>query len=368
MTQMTTQASSAITTLRDALTRMGGEFKVALPDHITPERFQRVTMTAIQRNPDLIVADRKTLFEACMMAAQDGLLPDGREAALVIFNTKRGDGWVKAVQYMPMVAGIRKKVYQSGEIKGLVARIAYQNDQFDVRYGDSERIDHTPNLFDRGEMIAAYAVATYRDGSKEFEVMTIDDIEKVRKISRSAGKGPWADWYEEMAKKTVIRRLSKNLPLSPELNDFMRRDDSFYDLNSSTTPARRIKSVQPQTIEARLDRFAGADDDDSGPAVPTSPEPETEETPSPLTSSESAPPEAQPSQPSQAEGGADAPNEVPVKIADAVARGRAARASGHKREVPKGYHYKSRQDEADAFLAGWDEENEVIRAYESGTV
>jgi recombination protein RecT len=159
-TQVATQQRNAVTSLRDDLARMDGEFKVALPDHITPERFRRVTMTAIQRNPDLIGADRKTLFEACMMAAQDGLLPDGREAALVIFNTKKGDGWVKAVQYMPMVAGIRKKVYQSGEIKGLVARIAYENDQFDVRYGDSERIDHTPNLFDRGKMVAAYAVAT----------------------------------------------------------------------------------------------------------------------------------------------------------------------------------------------------------------
>ena len=361
MNQIATQTRDEAQRLSLQMSKMGDQFKTALPAHITPERFQRVAMTAINRNPELITANRKSLLEACMLAAQDGLLPDGRQAALVIFSNR--------VQYMPMVAGIRMKVYQSGEITSLVARVAYENDQFEVIYGDDERIEHKPNMFSRGEMIAAYAIATYRDGSKAREVMSIDDIEKVRSVSRTGKSGPWRDWYEEMAKKTVIRRLAKALPLSAELDEFMHRDDGLYDLNQrAASNVQQLRPVEPQTIEARLDDFAAAD---LAPSQPTGdaadPDPAAQEEdgiPQPETSAEPAPSEAEST---GAEDGAGT-SEMPKKLQDAMERGRAARQSGYAREVPKTYNYKSRQEEADAFLQGWDEENIEIQAAEAGTV
>jgi recombination protein RecT len=83
--------------LRGAITRMAPEFKAALPAHVTVEKFTRVALTAINSNPDLRQADHRSLFGAITKLAQDGLLPDGREAALVIFNTKTA-----------MVAGTRR--------------------------------------------------------------------------------------------------------------------------------------------------------------------------------------------------------------------------------------------------------------------
>ena len=127
--------SSARDVLRTQLTRMGGEFKMALPNHISPDKFQRTVMTAVQQNPDLMEADRRTLLMAATKCATDGLLPDGREAAFVIFNTKvkikgGGEEWIKMVQYMPMIAGVLKRVRNGGVVSSLQAHVIYSNDHF----------------------------------------------------------------------------------------------------------------------------------------------------------------------------------------------------------------------------------------------
>lgn len=339
--------------LTNQLNSMGDEFKRALPTHIPPERFQRIAITAINRNPSLLAADRKSLLEACLLAAQDGLLPDGREAALVMFG--------KAVQYMPMVAGIRKKVYQSGEIQSLVARVARKNDVFQVIYGDDEKIVHEPALFDAGEMIAVYAIATYRDGSKAREVMTIEDVNRIRAISRSANGGPWKDHYEEMAKKTVIRRLSKSLPLSAEADEVIRRDDRFYDMDRPPATIHQIPADrQPRTIAARLDSFAGEyaepEEPDQSPAAEPAPRPAA-----PAASGL----EAKPSE--LAHDGADIPT-MPPEIAAAMEQGRLARRGGYARDVPRPLAYTKKRAEAEAFLRGWDEENYETQAEEAGVV
>jgi recombination protein RecT len=368
-TQVATRERNEAVALRDQLTKMGDQFKAALPTHITPEKFARVAMTAINRNGDLLKADRKSLLEACLLAAQDGLLPDGRQAALVMFGSR--------VQYMPMVAGIRMKVYQSGEITSLVARIAYEGDIFEVVYGDDERIIHKPNLFDRGRMIAAYAIATYKDGAKAREVMSIDDIEKVRSVSRAGKGGPWGDWYEEMAKKTVIRRLAKSLPLSAELDDFMRRDDDMYDLGRQEAGTARQLRPQPQTIEARLDQFAAHDElpapaseppaavdaEEPAPVASTGAEGTDAANPIDEPSAQSAPPSTHSL---SSEGGAD--KSSGLKFPETYEKGRAARRSGYSRETPKSLQYKSRQAEAEAFLRGWDDENLEQQAEQAGTV
>lgn len=211
--------------VRVALGKMSGELKMALPSHIKPEKFQRVVMTVLQQTPDLLAADRRTLFGACMKCASDGLIPDGREAALVIFKTKRPDGsYQPAVQYMPMLQGILKRARNSGDLASVSAQVVYANDEFSYTLGDDEGIKHVPRLDgDRGKPVAAYAIAKLKDGSIQREVMTIDQIESVRSVSRSKDKGPWKDWWDEMARKTVFRRLSKWLPMDTEDQDYLER-------------------------------------------------------------------------------------------------------------------------------------------------
>lgn len=214
---------------RKQITSLGPELANALPSHIKPERFQRVVMTVVQQTPDLLDADRRSLLGACMKCAADGLIPDGREAALVIFNTKTKDnGWEKRVQYMPMLAGLLKRARNSGEIASITVQTIQRNDKFIWRPSEERAIEHEVADFtsERGEMIGAYAIVRLKDGSIMSEVMPKAAIDKIRSVSRSKDRGPWVDWYEEMARKTVFRRLSKWLPMDAETERLIRHDEA----------------------------------------------------------------------------------------------------------------------------------------------
>jgi recombination protein RecT len=230
--------------LRGEIEAMADQFKMALPSHIKVDKFQRVVLTAVMSDPELLHADRRSLIASVTKAAQDGLLPDKREGALVIFNqkvSKKGeqDEWIKAVQWMPMIAGVLKKVRQSGEIAAITANIIHEKDQFIWSLGDDEAIEHVPPQLgeDRGKPIGVYAIATLKDGYKIREVMDINEIEKVRKVSKTGQFGPWKDWWEEMAKKTVIRRLSKRLPMSTDIEGVINDEATEADFSKSTIAA-----------------------------------------------------------------------------------------------------------------------------------
>lgn len=250
--------------IEQAISALGTQFANALPAHIPMERFRRVVMTAISSNPDLAKADRRSLFNSAVKAAQDGLLPDGREGALVIYNTKVKDNgqehWIKMVQWMPMIAGIRKKVRNSGEILTWDTHVVYANDKFDYQLGLDPNLYHKPLLQgDRGNAIAAYSVAKLKSGEQSFEVMTADEIMGVwSKASKNKTKdgqpsGPWKDWQSEMFRKTVARRHSKVLPMSTDLDDLIRRDDALYDFDGASddkgTPPADDMPRRPQPTD-----------------------------------------------------------------------------------------------------------------------
>lgn len=225
------------------LESMADQFRQALPAHIPLERFKRVIMTAVQTNPSLMAADRFTFWTAATKAAHDGLLPDGREGALVVFKTKtkvieKGrevEKYIQAVNWLPMVAGIRKKVRNSGEIATWDVHVVHQHDQFEYELGDDPFIKHKPSMdADPGPAIAAYSVAVLKSGEKSREVMSRAQIEKVRAASKSPNGPGWSDWYEEMCRKVVAKRHSKVLPMSTDLDDLMRRDDELYDFKGTS--------------------------------------------------------------------------------------------------------------------------------------
>ena len=228
--------------VRKSLTLMKEQFASALPPQIEPDKFLRVVMTAVQQNPDLIVkANRQSLYGACMRAAQDGLLPDGREAALVIMG---GDA-----TYMPMVSGILKKVRNSGELSSITSQMVHQNDRFRFYIdSDGEHIDHEPLMFgERGEAIGVYALAKTKDGGIYVEVMDKAQVMAVKGASR-AKSGPWTGAFEhEMWRKTAIRRLSKRLPMNTDLETVIKRDDEMYDLEKPTTEP--VEPTKPKKLK-----------------------------------------------------------------------------------------------------------------------
>lgn len=280
-TTTTTENKSAqqlrpVDEVRGAIEKLAPQFKMALPAHISVEKFQRVAITAIAQNADLIAADRTSLYAECMKAAQDGLVPDGREAVLTVFNQKMANGqYKKVVKYMPMVWGIVKKVRNSGELLEIGAHAVYANDEFEYWIDDiGEHLKHRP-LIDgvRGDFRLVYAIAKTKDGGRYVEVMTKEQVDQVANVSRSKDKngntvGPWKDWYPEQARKTVIRRLSKRLPMSTDKEDEIRRvierDDDLYDLQqiknpqatADTLPAPDVAIKRPRGLQHVVD--AGA--------------------------------------------------------------------------------------------------------------
>lgn len=239
-TALTTSASvKPIQVIKAGLEKMRPQFQATLPSHIRPERFERVVLTAINNNPDLLDADRHSLFNACTRAANDGLLPDGREGALVIFKDRSGK---KLVQWMPMVAGLLKLIRQSGEVDNVDARLVFQNELDEQSPVDptrkrfvyyvsegQEKLFHDPILWgERGEKVLVYAYARFKTGHVIYAPLHRKDIEKRRNVSRSkdSSGSPWNTWEDEMWLKTALRFIAKRLPLSSEIMEKIERDET----------------------------------------------------------------------------------------------------------------------------------------------
>lgn len=245
--QVAERRENPVQVIRQNLEVMAPQFKAALPAHVTVEKFTRVAMTAIQNNQALLNADRTSLFGAVVRLAQDGLLPDGREAALVMFGNK--------AQAMPMIAGVLKKVRQSGEVAKVSAQVVYENDYFKVSYGFDESVEHSPPPLDkpRGKPIGAYATAVLKEGERLLEVMSFEEIEQVRAVSRASKNGPWVQWWGEMARKTVMRRLSKRLPMSTDLEEVIFSRDTTMAAEPTVIEHEPAHEVEPETKVSRLD-------------------------------------------------------------------------------------------------------------------
>jgi recombination protein RecT len=236
--------TTALAEIRPAIERMAPQFKAALPAHIPVERFVRTTLTAVQTNPDLMNADRRTLFAAATRAAQMGLLPDGREGAIVTFGGK--------CQFMPMLGGVLKLVRNSGELASIDAQIVYKADKFTYRPGIDLVPAHEPDWFgDRGDIVGVYAVAKMKDGAAYVEILSKKQVEQVRNVSRSKSSGPWVTWWDEMARKTAIRRLAKRLPLSTDLDGALAEDDEMFmpPEPANVTPAQQAAVDETAGIE-----------------------------------------------------------------------------------------------------------------------
>jgi recombination protein RecT len=267
--QVTTGQSAHVPAIvqqfRTDLNRMEAQFKMALPAHIPVERFTRVIMTAVQNNPKLLACDRQSFFNACMRAAQDGLLPDGREGAIVPFGDEEDDqggrkrGDASKATWMPMIAGLRKIARNSGEIETWDVHLVYHGDQFAYELGDEPFIKHKPAPAGglHRKITHAYSVAKLKDGGISRDVMNIDEIEDIRKAFSRARKGPWSNpaSYGEMCKKTVARRHSKVLPKSTDLDRVLHRDDELYEFERARREAEPVTGQRPANIAAAFEHF-----------------------------------------------------------------------------------------------------------------
>lgn len=213
---------SPANTIAAYLKKMGPEIDKALPKHMDADRLGRIALTTIRTTPKLLECTLPSLMGAVMQAAQLGLepglighcyiIPYGKEATFII-------------GYKGMIDLARR----SGNIESIYAHCVHENDEFEYELGLHPKLVHKPTTGHRGKMQYAYAVAHFKDGGYQFEVMDIDEIEKRRQRSASANSrhSPWKTDYEEMAKKTVIRHMWKYLPISVEIQQQATQDETL---------------------------------------------------------------------------------------------------------------------------------------------
>lgn len=256
---------SAIDDIRSTLEKMGGQFQAVLPTKAHVDRFIRVVMTAVQQTPDLLEADRTSFYGACMKCAQDGMMPDGKQAVLKIYNTNIGTRdkpeWRKIVQFEPMAEGLMMKLRLSGEVIGAPkVHVVYAADEFTYELGDNERIIHKPALANRGAVVAAYSIVRLKSGDTSREVMGFEEIENIRKRSKQADSGPWKTDYGEMCRKTVFKRHYKRLPRSSDLDNIINEDNEQHGLAEAVAGTGLVPATQvaPQASEAAPSRRPAA--------------------------------------------------------------------------------------------------------------
>lgn len=208
-------AASPMKNMQDLIISMKGQIEAALPSVITGERFARMVLTAMSNTPQLASCTPKSFLGAMMQAAQLGLEPNTPlgEAYLIPF---RNHGTLEC-QFQVGYKGMISLAHRSGLY--VQAHEVYENDEFDVEYGLDPKLIHKPVFKDRGNVVAYYGMWKDKDGNFGFEVMSREDIEAhARKYSQSYGKGfsPWKTNFDEMAKKTVIKKVLKYAPMTTE--------------------------------------------------------------------------------------------------------------------------------------------------------
>lgn len=194
--------------------------KKALPSVITPERFTRMVLSALSSTPKLAECSPQSFLAAMMTAAQLGVEPNTAlgQAYLLPY---RNHGQMEC-QFQLGYKGLIDLAYRSGEVSVIQAHTVYENDVFEYELGMDPKLRHVPAKADRGEAVAYYAMFKTKDGGYGFEVMSVDDVQRhAQRYSKSYGNGssPWRSNFDEMAKKTVLKRALKYAPLK---SDFVR--------------------------------------------------------------------------------------------------------------------------------------------------
>lgn len=207
-------------TVADLIEKLKPQMALALPKHINADRFYRVILTEFRKNPDLIKCTPVSLMGALLTSAQLGLEPGLLgQAYLVPYKGQ--------MEFQIGYRGMIDLARRSKNIKVIYAEGVYENDEFDYEYGLNFKLFHKPVLENKGNLIAVYGVSKFVDGGEYFKVMSKEDVDKIKKLSKTVKSpySPWNNFYDDMAKKTVIRQIFKYLPISVEILENSMNDN-----------------------------------------------------------------------------------------------------------------------------------------------
>lgn len=239
------------TSIQDYIKVMAPEIKKALPSVMTPERFTRITLSALSTNPQLGGCTPKSFLGAMMTAAQLGLEPNTPlgQAYLIPYRNKG----ILECQFQLGYKGLIDLAYRSGDVTMIQAHTVYSNDEFEYELGLDPKLRHIPAKTDRGEPVWFYAMFKTKSGGYGFEVMSKADVDahasRYSQAFRRGSSSPWQTNYEEMAKKTVLKRVLKYAPLKSEFVRGITQDETIKTQISEDMYAVPAEAIDYETIE-----------------------------------------------------------------------------------------------------------------------
>lgn len=215
-------------TIADMVKALEPEIKRALPAVLTPERFTRMALSALNNTPELANCTPMSFIAALMNAAQLGLEPNTPlgQAYLIPYKNKG----VLECQFQLGYKGLMDLAYRTGQIQMIQAQAVREFDYFEYQYGLDSRLVHRPGIGERGEITFIYGLFKLNNGGYGFEVSNKADMDAfAAKYSKSFGSrfSPWVENYEDMAKKTVIKRALKYAPMSSDFQKALSMDETI---------------------------------------------------------------------------------------------------------------------------------------------
>jgi recombination protein RecT len=242
-TRKAAPATSQRKNMQDLILSMKPQIEAALPSVLTGERFSRMVLSAMSNTPTLVQCTPQSFLGAMMQAAQLGLEPNTPlgQAYLIPY---RNHGTMEC-QFQLGYKGLIDLSYRSGQVKDIQVHEVHENDEFEYELGLDAKLKHKPAMKDRGAVVAYYAVFHTKDGGYGFEVMSREDVEKhMHRFSKAAVKGfsPWTTNFDEMAKKTVLKKCLKYAPLKTEFVRGMAADGTI-----KSTLAKDMVDVKDDT-------------------------------------------------------------------------------------------------------------------------
>ncbi len=212
----------------DMVKALSPEIKRALPSVITPERFTRIALSALNNTPALQQCAPMSFIAALLNAAQLGLEPNTPlgQAYLIPYKNK---GQVEC-QFQIGYKGLIDLAYRNGQMQTIQAQVVYENDIFEYEYGLEPKLIHKPAFEDRGEMKYFYGLFRTVNGGFGFSVMSkaeMDQYAKTYSKAYDSGYSPWKTSYDEMAKKTVIKQALKYAPIKTDFQRAISSDETI---------------------------------------------------------------------------------------------------------------------------------------------
>ena len=195
--------------IADMIKVMKPQIKKALPEVITPERFTRMALSALN-------------------TTQLGLEPNTPlgQAFLIPYNNK---GKMEC-QFQLGYKGLIDLSYRNPNMQIITAHTVYENDEFEYELGLNPCLNHRPTLGDRGEIRLFYGLFKLTNGGFGFEVMSktaMDDFAKEYSKAFDSSFSPWRTNYESMALKTIIKKALKYAPLKSEFRNALSTDETI---------------------------------------------------------------------------------------------------------------------------------------------